>query len=80
MTDIVQRAHQAATELTETETAFDRMRANAIELLIGTTSSEHDKREELYRTIRTIDAVRKELKSIINAGKIEQASRDGKLA
>ncbi|MBN9534816.1 MAG: hypothetical protein J0H10_15840 [Alphaproteobacteria bacterium] len=80
MTDIIRRAAQAAVELTETEAAFDKMHENAIRLWVGTGSSETEKREDIWRTIKTIDAVRKELRTIINAGKIEQASRDGKLA
>jgi hypothetical protein len=72
MTDAIAEGHAAAQELRLTETAFDKIRANALEGIINTAVGDREKREELYLIATTVDAVRRHLRSVMDTGQMEE--------
>ena len=69
--DAKPRATRAASELRETDGAFDKMRATALEAFFASKASDVALREEIYRSVQTIDAVQKHLKMLVASGEIE---------
>jgi hypothetical protein len=59
------RAAQARSELNLTESAFERMRAEAVARLFGSKDGEAEHREQLYRAVKVIDAVRAHLHALV---------------
>lgn len=74
MTDYIADGRRAEQELRLTEAAFTAIRSGALESIAQSMSGERDKREELYRTVAVIDAVRQQLRSIMDTGKMEEDS------
>lgn len=72
MTDAIADGRAAAQELRLTETAFAKIRANALEAIVNTMVGEHEKREELYLIANTVDAVRRHLRSVMDTGQMEE--------
>lgn len=73
--DIEGRAARARAELRETEAAFEKIRASAIERLFASKAGDTELRETLYQTVNVIDAVRKELRMVVDNGLIEEAKQ-----
>ena len=74
MTDIRTRASTAKLELRETEAAFDAVRGAMIDALIATSPTEDRTREALYLGVQSLDAVRKALRQVIDAGALDEAA------
>lgn len=68
--DLRRRAIKAQRELEETNTAFETMRESAVKALLTSKPSEAEFREELYRTVQTIDTVRDYLMRIVDGAKV----------
>lgn len=71
-TDAVRRASLARQELTQTQAAFDAMRAAAFEQIATSKPAEADFRERLYLTVQVIDALRKHLHDLVSNETIEE--------
>lgn len=76
MIDYRARAAAAKRELTETEAAFDHLRAQALVAIAESKPAEVEFREMLYRTVQTIDAVRLRLRQIVDNGQIEETIQE----
>lgn len=75
MTDAIRDAAQAKSELRQTEAAFDAMKAAAMSAWLATADSETAFREQLYRAVQAIEAVRGHLHQIVATGEIEEAAQ-----
>lgn len=68
--DARRRATRAQRELDETNGAFNMMRESAVKAWLSSKSNEAEHREELYRAVQTIDAVRSYLMQIVDGAKV----------
>jgi len=66
-----QIAGQAQVELDLTERAFDAMRQEALNNLLGSMPGDVELREEAYRRIKTIDLVRQALQQALTSAWLE---------
>ena len=62
------REKAARKEYPETQAAFGRVRAAAVETMFATLPSQPEKREELYRLVHILDAVEHELLAAMGQG------------
>ena len=67
---VKQRAIRAQRELAETQNAFDVMRQSAIEAWLSSKPIEAEYREQLHRSVQTIDAVRAYLLQIVASAEV----------
>jgi hypothetical protein len=75
MTDAIRDAAQARSELRQTEDAFSAMKAAAMNAWLSTKDGETAHREQLYRAVVTIEAVREHLFQIVATGDLEAAEQ-----
>jgi hypothetical protein len=75
-TDAIARGHAAAREFSETQAAFDALKAAMIAKLFTTPLAATEERERLYHAVQTLDAVRMAMREVIDSGRIEAAARD----
>jgi hypothetical protein len=68
--EIRARAAQARSELNLTESAFERMRAEAVARLFASKEAETALREQLYRAVQTIDTVRNHLAALVQDAEV----------
>lgn len=68
------RGYRATSELTETEAAFDAVRAAIVKTLIETSPAQPDKILKLHTAAQTVDAIRQALRSVIDDGQVAQAA------
>lgn len=62
------REKSARKEYPETQAAFGRVRAAAVEKMFATLPSQPEKREELYRLVHILDEVERELMAAMGQG------------
>ena len=62
------REKAARKEYPETQAAFGRVRAAAVEKMFATLPSQPEKREELYRLVHILDEVERELMAAMGQG------------
>jgi len=62
------REKAARKEYPETQAAFGRVRAAAVEKMFATLPSQPEKREELYRLVHILDEVERELLNAMGQG------------
>ena len=62
------REKAAGKEYPETQAAFGRVRAAAVEKMFATMPSQPEKREELYRLVHILDEVERELLAAMGQG------------
>lgn len=65
------KAQKASSELEIVAEAFDRLRQSATSALFASPAGAADYREALYRSVQTVDAVEKYLRSVIDDGLLE---------
>lgn len=75
MTDAIRDAAQAKSELRQTDAAFDAMKAAAVSEWLSTKDGETAYREQLYRAVQAIEAVRNHLFQIVATGDLEAAEQ-----
>jgi hypothetical protein len=63
-------AERAATELTQTSAAFDRLRAAMVEELLASAVGNAAVREKLYLGVQVLDGVRRALQEAVSAGEV----------
>ena len=69
MTEALKAREKAARkEYPETQAAFGRVRAAAVEKMFATLPSQPEKREELYRLVHVLDEVERELMAAMGQG------------
>jgi len=75
-TDTIARGQTAAREYSETQAAFDALKAAMIGRLFTTPMHATEERERLYHAVQTLDAVRMAMREVIDSGRIEAAARE----
>lgn len=68
--EAARRGARAKSELSETNAAFDTLRASALERIVASKAGEQALREHLYRTVQVIDTVRKHLTDLVQGGEL----------
>jgi len=69
MTEALKAREKAARkEYPETQAAFGRVRAAAVEKMFATLPSQREKREELYQPVHVLDEVERELMAAMEQG------------
>lgn len=72
----IQKGRRAAVELTETQWAFDQMKALLVEKLVATGVDAVATREKYYDALKAIEMVRKALIKVMADGQTAAHSRE----
>lgn len=71
-TDPITKGKAAERELTQTQAAFEKIRADYMLQIIATEAGETDKREALYHAIKGLELIRTELVRVAANGTVQQ--------